>query len=163
MDASALKQIELFHGLTHRHLEALASITEDRTHEAGTRLFAEGDAGDELFMVLRGKVRISKIVEGVGEEALAILEPGAYFGEMALVSDLPRSAHATCNTPVEVGVIRREAFEQLLFLDKDLRLRAALDLRPYPVPAPRRDQRQDQGVLRHVEPLLRRGPRAPHR
>jgi len=120
MDASALKQIELFNGLTHRHLEALASITEDRTHEAGTRLFAEGDAGDELFMVLKGKVRISKIVEGVGEEALAILEPGAYFGEMALVSDLPRSAHATCNTPVEVGVIRREAFEQLLFLDKDL-------------------------------------------
>ena len=120
MDASALKQIELFDGLTHRHLEALASITEDRTYEAGARLFAEGDAGDELFMVLKGKVRISKIVEGVGEEALAILEPGAYFGEMALVSDLPRSAHATCNTPVEVGVIRREAFEQLLFLDKDL-------------------------------------------
>ena len=120
MDASALKEIELFSGLTSHHLEALASITEDREYPAGTVLFEEGATGDELFMVLKGKVRISKMVEGVGEEALAILEPGTYFGEMALISDLARSAHAICSTPCEMGVIRREAFEQLLFLDKDL-------------------------------------------
>jgi CRP/FNR family transcriptional regulator, cyclic AMP receptor protein len=120
MDADALRQIGLFSGLTSNHLAALADITEDREVPAGTALFREGDRGDELFMLLKGKVRISKQVEGVGEEALAILEPGAFFGEMALVNELPRSADAVCNTPCTVGVIRREPFEELLFLHKDL-------------------------------------------
>lgn len=120
MDAADLKEIQLFESLNSRQLAALAALVEDREVPAGTVLFSEGDEGDALFMLRRGKVRISKLVEGIGEEALAILEKGAYFGEMALVSDLPRSAHAICNTSCELGVIRRDAFEQALFLDKDL-------------------------------------------
>lgn len=120
MDAAGLKKMDLFSGLTSNHLEALADITEDREVPAGTVLFREKDEGDELFMLVRGKVRISKMVEGIGEEALAILEAGSYFGEMALINELPRTADAICNTPAKLGVIRREPFEQLLFLHKDL-------------------------------------------
>jgi CRP-like cAMP-binding protein len=120
VDAETLRGISLFEGLTPLQLGLLAEISEERTAPAGTVLFEEGDPGDELFILLEGKVRISKLVEGVGEEALAILEPGAYFGEMALINDHPRSAHAICNTSVRLGVIRREPFEQLLFLHKDL-------------------------------------------
>lgn len=120
MDADELKKIALFSNLTSNHLEALSDIVEEREYPAGTVLFEEGAQGDELFMLLKGKLRISKHIEGVGEEALAILEPGAYFGEMALINDHPRTAHAICNTPVRLGVIRREPFDQLLFLNKDL-------------------------------------------
>ncbi|MDF1561395.1 MAG: cyclic nucleotide-binding domain-containing protein [Deltaproteobacteria bacterium] len=120
MDAEILKKVELFEGLTSQQIEQLAAISEDREVEPGTVLFEEGDVGDELYVILKGKVRISKFVAGVGEEALAILEPGAYFGEMALINDHPRTAHAICNTSVKLGVIRREAFEQVLFLNKDL-------------------------------------------
>lgn len=120
MDAADLRKIELFSGLTSNHLDALSDIVEDREVPAGTVLFREGDEGDELFMVVRGKVRISKRVEGVGEEALAILEAGACFGEMALINELPRSADAVCNSSCILGVINRERFEELLFLNKDL-------------------------------------------
>ncbi len=120
MNAEALRKIDLFSGLTSNHLDSLSEIVEDREVEAGTALFREGDEGDELFMVVSGKVRISKRVEGIGEEALAILEEGACFGEMALINDLPRSADAVCNTPCTLGVIKRERFEELLFLNKDL-------------------------------------------
>ena len=120
MTPEELKEIDLFSGLNSAHLSLLASVVEPREVPAGTVLFREGDTGDELFILQKGKVRISKHVEGVGEEALAILEKGAYFGEMALLGDHPRTADAICNTACLLGVIRREPFEQLLFLNKEL-------------------------------------------
>jgi len=120
VNIDTLKTLSLFEGLTSDQLGLLAEISVDREAEAGAVLFEEGDAGDEFFVLLQGKVRISKFVPGIGEEALAILEPGSYFGEMALINDHPRSAHAICNSSVKLGVIRREPFEQLLFLHKDL-------------------------------------------
>jgi len=65
-------------------------------------------------------VRISKMVPGVGEEALAILEPGSYFGEMALIDDTPRSADATAHMPCTLYVIQKADLEELMFLHKDL-------------------------------------------
>ncbi|HZE89386.1 MAG TPA: cyclic nucleotide-binding domain-containing protein, partial [Verrucomicrobiae bacterium] len=56
-------------------------------------IFAEGDAGSAFYLVEKGAVRISKMTP-LGEEALAILREGAFFGEMALLDDTPRSAHA---------------------------------------------------------------------
>ena len=68
----------------------------------------------------QGKVRISKMVPGVGEEALAILEPGSYFGEMALIDDTPRSADATAHLACTLYVIQKADLEELMFLHKDL-------------------------------------------
>jgi CRP-like cAMP-binding protein len=65
-------------------------------------------------------VRISRNVPGMGEEALAVLNPGAIFGEMALLDDTPRSADARVHERCSLMVINREAFEDLLFLNKDL-------------------------------------------
>jgi CRP-like cAMP-binding protein len=86
----------------------------------GATVFAEGSSGDEMFVVISGRVRISKQVPGVGEEALAILEPGAWFGEMAMIDDSPRSADALAHTACALAVLRREDLEQLMFVDKDL-------------------------------------------
>ena len=59
-------------------------------------------------------------MEGVGEEALSILEPGSYFGEMAMIDDAPRSADAWAHSACALAVIRREDLDQLMFIDKDL-------------------------------------------
>ena len=120
MDAQLLKKVALFEGLTQGQLAKVASIAQARSYEVGAHLFREGEAGHEVFILLSGKVRISKSVPGIGEEALAILEPGQYFGEMALIEDSPRSADAIAHTPCSVWVIGREALDQLMFTDKDL-------------------------------------------
>ena len=73
-----------------------------------------------MFILTNGKVRISKSVPGIGEEALAILEPGQYFGEMAVIEDSPRSADAIAHSDCTVWVIERAKLDQLMFTDKDL-------------------------------------------
>ena len=54
--------------------------------------------GSEMYLIASGKVRISKMVPGVGEEALAILDPGSYFGEIALLDQGVRSATITADS-----------------------------------------------------------------
>jgi CRP/FNR family transcriptional regulator, cyclic AMP receptor protein len=120
MDPQALRACTLFQGLPPDRLRKVADIASHRDLAAGEAVFREGDPGDEMFVVVAGKVRISKQVPGVGEEALSILEPGSYFGEMAMVDDGLRSADAIAHTTCALAVIRREALDQLMFVDKDL-------------------------------------------
>lgn len=120
MDAAGLRACPLFQTLSSEQLGRIASIAERRELPGGTTIFAEGAVGDEMFVVISGRVRISKRVAGVGEEALAILEPGAYFGEMAMIDDSPRSADALAHTTCSLAVVKREGLEQLMFVDKDL-------------------------------------------
>jgi CRP-like cAMP-binding protein len=120
MDVSLLAKVPLFDGLSPSQLRKVASIAEERRFEGSVHLFKEGDPGDAMYVVHTGKVRISKMVPGIGEEALAILEPGQYFGEMAVVDESPRSADAIAHIPCTVFAIAREKLEQLMFTDKEL-------------------------------------------
>ncbi len=124
MDASdrlaQLGKIPLFAGLTPAALELISRVATEETHALGTRLFQHGDLGDKLYVLLEGRIRISRDVPGMGEEALAVLGPGAVFGEMALLDDAPRSADARVHERCRVLSIPKDAFEDLLFLHKDL-------------------------------------------
>jgi CRP-like cAMP-binding protein len=120
MDPLALRACALFQSLPADRLRRVAEIATHRDLPAGAIVFREGEAGDEMFVVIAGKVRISKRVPGVGEEALGILEPGTHFGEMAMIDESPRSADAVAHTACALAVIRREQLDQLMFVDKDL-------------------------------------------
>lgn len=120
MDAAFLKNVSLFQGLTTTQLAKVAGLAQSQKHPIGTFIFKEGETGAAMYIVVEGKVRISKNVPGIGEEALAILEKGAYFGEMAVIEDSPRSADAIAHSSCMVLVIEREKLDQLMFTDKDL-------------------------------------------
>lgn len=120
IELSDLRKVALFESLLPEHLKLVQGICIELTHPSSTKVFADGDPADRFYFIVKGKVRISKMVPGMGEEALAILEPGDYFGEMALIDDAPRSADAITNTTVIIGAIERRQFEDLLFMNKDL-------------------------------------------
>jgi len=80
--------------LSPLEINLLSALSREKRFRPGEEIFREGDPGDVMYVVLEGKVRISKQISGVGEEALGILERGDYFGEMALIDRLPRSADA---------------------------------------------------------------------
>jgi CRP-like cAMP-binding protein len=116
----ALANMNLFQGLTAEGLERIAAIAGEESHPLGAFVFHEGEMGDKLYLILDGKVRISRDLPGMGEEALAVLGPGESFGEMSLIDDTPRSADARVHERCRLLVITREAFEDLLFVHKDL-------------------------------------------
>lgn len=120
MDLTLLKKVPLFEGLTSAQLQKIAAVSTTASYEGSQRIFTDGDPGDSMYVILEGRVRISKMVPGIGEEALAILEKGQYFGEMAIIEESPRSADAIAHVPCKLWVIERARLEQLMFTDKDL-------------------------------------------
>jgi CRP/FNR family cyclic AMP-dependent transcriptional regulator len=115
-----LKKVELFTGLKPEALELIAQVAAEESHALGTKIFQHGDAGDKLYLILEGRVRISREVPGMGEEALAVLGPGQVFGEMALLDESPRSADARVHERCRLLAIPKDGFDDLLFLHKDL-------------------------------------------
>jgi len=120
MKTEALKRVYLFQSLKNSELELILSIARRWKFSSGQNVFREGDVGDRFYLILTGEVRISKQVPGIGEEALAVLKPGDFFGEMALIDDSSRSADAIANQETTLLGIERKDFESLLFLNKDL-------------------------------------------
>ncbi|MFO8057474.1 MAG: cyclic nucleotide-binding domain-containing protein [bacterium] len=120
IDVEILRQTDLFQGLTPQELGKITGISYKEARKAGDVVFEEGEQGDSFYLILKGEVRISKMIPGVGEEALVVLKKGAYFGEMSLIDDQPRSAHAICNKPAELMTIERQDFTKLLQADKEL-------------------------------------------
>jgi CRP/FNR family cyclic AMP-dependent transcriptional regulator len=117
---AALARVNLFAGLLPVHLRRIEALGHLEEYPTGTLLFAEGSVGDKLYLILEGKVRISRSVPGMGEETLAVLGPGDYFGEMALIDDFPRSADARIHENCRLFVIAKTELEQLLFVDRAL-------------------------------------------
>ncbi len=115
-----LAQIDLFNGLPLGHLRRVVDIGVEEAYKGGATIFPEGTPGDKFYVIVEGAVRISRIVPGMGEEALAVLRPGNYFGEMSLIDDAPRSATAMCHEKCRLFVINRRDLEDLLFVDRDL-------------------------------------------
>lgn len=115
-----LKKIHLFENLTEAELEKILPICVKRTFDKGTVIFKEGDEGDRCYVVIGGEVRISKLIPNIGEEALAVLKPGDYFGEMALIDNFPRSAHAIANADVDVFAINKTDLDRILITDREM-------------------------------------------
>ncbi|MEO6773884.1 MAG: cyclic nucleotide-binding domain-containing protein [Kofleriaceae bacterium] len=115
-----LTEIDLFSGLPQGHLRRIVDIGLEEQYRSGATIFSEGEPGDKFYLIVEGAVRISRIVPGMGEEALAVLRPGAYFGEMSLIDDAPRSATAMCHEKCRLFVVNRRDLEDLLFVDRDL-------------------------------------------
>jgi CRP-like cAMP-binding protein len=115
-----LSQIDLFNGLPQGHLRRVVDIGVEEQYRSGATIFPEGEPGEKFYVIVEGAVRISRIVPGMGEEALAVLRPGNYFGEMSLIDEAPRSATAMCHEKCRLFVINRRDLEDLLFVDRDL-------------------------------------------
>lgn len=116
-----LRQVTLFDGLLPIHLERIANLVREVHYRPGDAVFKHGDAGDGLYLILTGAVRISRRVSGVGEEALAVLKPGMYFGEMSIVDDdVPRSADAIAHEESRLLRLPKDDLRDLMFVDREL-------------------------------------------
>lgn len=102
--------ISVFGGLTEAEVKALTTACGTRRVGAGEAVFREGDEGDEVFVVVGGRVRIAKAISLDVDRTLATVERGGVFGEQALVGGGARSASALAVEPTEVLVLTRDGF-----------------------------------------------------
>ena len=115
-----LSKVNIFSGLQPTYLRRIAALGLEELHPANALVFSEGTQGDKVYLILSGSIRISRNVPGMGEEALAVLRAGTYFGEMALIDDFPRSADARAHEDCRLFVIRKDDLADLLFVDRDI-------------------------------------------
>ena len=115
-----LRDVAIFRDLDEGELARVAEVCREQAFAPGEYVFREGEPGNRLFLVVEGEVRVSRVVPGSGEEALAVLRPGALFGEMAVFDRSERSTDAIANTPVRCLTIARPDFEMLLDFNRDL-------------------------------------------
>ena len=112
--AETLSAIPLFAGLDAAGMESLGREMRVRRFRRAEVIFHQGDPGDALFIVLSGAVKIVLPGESGDEAILATLQPGDFFGELALLDGAPRSATAAALEPTETLVLPRDRFRQLI-------------------------------------------------
>lgn len=111
-----LKQIPLFASLDEGlHREIIQRIVL-MYYPANYTLFKQNDEGDALYIIKTGQVEIYKEPAEAGDlpKTLATLTPGGFFGEMALVSEVPRNASAKAITDCEIFILSKDDFKKLL-------------------------------------------------
>ncbi len=108
-----LKQVPLFEGLDLDDLKQIADIAREQWHDDQAIIYHEGDQGDEMMLVIEGKVRI---YTQSGEEKVTLATPGEgeVVGEMALLDSAPRSASVEAMGRLHVLIIEREPFLAIL-------------------------------------------------
>jgi CRP/FNR family cyclic AMP-dependent transcriptional regulator len=104
-----LKSVDLFRGLRGEELATVAEIAEEQPLAAGEAVFAEGEPGDALYLVIEGVVRVHK-----GGRQLALLAVRDVFGEMAVLDAEPRNASATVVMDAVLLKIGRDDFRDIL-------------------------------------------------
>lgn len=114
MDSQVLKQIPLFSELSDRDLEKIFQVASRQRYHKDNIILIEEEVGSTMFVILSGRVKISRISDDGREVILSILSDGDFFGEMSLLDGHTRSANVTAIEESELLVIRREEFLQML-------------------------------------------------
>lgn len=112
---SMLREIGLFGGLDEATLEILARSLPVEQIAVAQRVVAEGDAAREMFVVVSGELEVLKRTPSGSEVRVAMLGPGDWFGEMAIVDVQPRSATVRSLAPSLLLRISAEHVDRLLY------------------------------------------------
>jgi len=107
----ALNEFGLFKGRKEETMAALELLLDKRSFKASAKIFARGDAGDELFLIRKGLVRVMLPINGGKARHISSLGRGDFFGEMAFLDGDARSADAIAFNDVELFALSRKTFE----------------------------------------------------
>jgi CRP/FNR family transcriptional regulator, cyclic AMP receptor protein len=112
-----LKRTPLLAGLGRKDLEEVGRLADEVDLKVDHVLMREGDVGREFFVIVEGQVRIDK-----GGRSIRTMGPGEFVGDIALVTERPRTATATTATPCRLLVLGHREFHQLMDQYPSIRL-----------------------------------------
>jgi CRP/FNR family cyclic AMP-dependent transcriptional regulator len=107
-----LKKVPIFQDLGRREFNKIESILHRRNWNADEGIINEGDPGVGMYIIVAGEVRITQVGEDGGQQQLATLTGGDFFGEQALLDESPRTASAYANETCRIiGLFRPDLLE----------------------------------------------------
>src|SRR3972149_4814196 len=109
-----LSRNPLFNGLDDFYLRDIIAGAEVRPCPDGIQIITEGEAGDAVFFILSGRVKVTLYGEEGREIVLAVLKEGDMFGELSIIDDKPRSANVEAITDIQCLVVSKAAFLEYL-------------------------------------------------
>jgi CRP-like cAMP-binding protein len=109
-----LKKVPLFESASDEELGRISNLLVERNVPRDTTIVAKDEPGDSMFVIARGRVKVSIQGDGGREVILNILKTGDFFGEMTLLDDLPRSADVVAAEDTRVLILKREAFVEAI-------------------------------------------------
>lgn len=110
-----LGKMQLLEGLETSIVEAIASGCSLKRVDRSEYLLHKGSQGGHLFFLLSGRLQVVDVMEDGKEIGLNLLDPGAYFGELAVIDDLPRSASVRATEVSTVAMLPRRQAQQLIY------------------------------------------------
>ena len=114
-----LKKVPLFEAVDLGFLEEIAPLFVTESYPTGKTIIQEGDPGDKFYIIVRGKVEVTKVIDGQVAK-LAVLSDGDFFGEVALLRNVARTATITALTPTMFITLSRESFRHIVDKEPDL-------------------------------------------
>jgi CRP/FNR family transcriptional regulator, cyclic AMP receptor protein len=118
-----IKKVPLFAGCSKGELEEIAHIADEIDLREGKEMTQQGSRGREFFVLLEGEADVTKDGKNINK-----LGAGDFFGEIALVSDSPRTATVTATSPVRALVITDRSFRRLLDEQPEIQRKVLVEL-----------------------------------
>ncbi len=110
----ALRAITLFKSLSRNQLTRVLMTLYHRNYQPGETIFEEGEIGRALFVIESGKIALHKKDRKGNLRELAVLEGGDFFGEMALLEEIPRSAAAVAIEPSSLFFLYKSSLDSFI-------------------------------------------------
>lgn len=107
-----LQKVSLFQNVAEEELSRIASLLTARDCPKDTHIVTQDEPGDSMFIISRGRVKVVLYGDNGREVILTLLKTGEFFGEMALLDDLPRSANVIAHEDSQVLILKRDQFAE---------------------------------------------------
>jgi putative ABC transport system ATP-binding protein len=112
MICELLRGLDLFKSFTPAELTRTAERMKRRRYVPGETIIRQGEAGDDFYVIAQGEVDVLRRVEGGDELKVAVLDKGGFFGEQALMAEVPRNATCLAKTEVDVYCLTKDDFRR---------------------------------------------------
>ncbi|SFE88015.1 Crp/Fnr family transcriptional regulator [Alteribacillus iranensis] len=109
-----IQLVPIFQNLETEEMERIASLSHVQTYDKGDMIYHAGEEENFLYIVHKGKVKVTRLMENGKEQLLRILESGDFMGELALFTKNIHDSYAESSSPTELCVITREDFQEIL-------------------------------------------------
>src|SRR5260370_34939880 len=106
-----LRSMDLFTDLPDSELNKIARLLKEHKFTENELIFAQGDPGEGLYIILQGRVRIASTDQLARERVLAFYGPGEFFGDLAVLTGEPRSPTPSASANLRVRHLRKDAFD----------------------------------------------------